>query len=86
MRRVGVGFVGAGRISDLHAIEYLRNDASRIPVASPSEALPGAVVSARSSDSRAAYAFPHLGVQWHEVGVSFPHTAAGPCRRRTGLP
>ena len=30
MRRVGVGFVGAGRISDLHAIEYLRNDASRI--------------------------------------------------------
>lgn len=30
MRRVGVGFVGAGRISDLHAIEYLRNAGARI--------------------------------------------------------
>ena len=30
MRQIGVGIVGAGRISDLHAIEYLRSDAARI--------------------------------------------------------
>ncbi|HMR31483.1 MAG TPA: Gfo/Idh/MocA family oxidoreductase [Geminicoccaceae bacterium] len=30
MRCIGVGFVGAGRISDLHAIEYLRNERAGI--------------------------------------------------------
>src|SRR3954451_10493812 len=30
MRPIGVGIVGTGRISDLHAIEYLRTDAARI--------------------------------------------------------
>lgn len=30
MRPLGVGFLGAGRISDLHAIEYRRNEAARI--------------------------------------------------------
>ena len=30
MRPIGVGIVGTGRISDLHAIEYLRSDAARI--------------------------------------------------------
>ena len=30
MRDLGVGIVGTGRISDLHAIEYLRGDAARI--------------------------------------------------------
>lgn len=29
-RRLNVGFIGAGRISDLHAIEYLRSDKARI--------------------------------------------------------
>ncbi len=27
---IGVGFIGTGRISDLHAIEYLQNPKSRI--------------------------------------------------------
>lgn len=40
MRRIGVGFVGAGRISDLHAIEYLRNAGARIvAVCDASEAI-----------------------------------------------
>ena len=30
MKPIGVGIVGTGRISDLHAIEYLRSDAARI--------------------------------------------------------
>ena len=30
MRGIGVGIVGAGRISDLHAIEYLRSEDARI--------------------------------------------------------
>ncbi len=30
MRRLGVGILGAGRISDLHVIEYLRSDAAQI--------------------------------------------------------
>ena len=30
MRPIGAGIVGTGRISDLHAIEYLRSDAARI--------------------------------------------------------
>ena len=30
MHPIGVGILGAGRISDLHAIEYLRNAAARI--------------------------------------------------------
>jgi predicted dehydrogenase len=30
MHRIGVGIVGAGRISDLHAIEYLRREDARI--------------------------------------------------------
>ena len=30
MKPIGVGIVGTGRISDLHAIEYLRGDAARI--------------------------------------------------------
>ena len=29
MDKLRVGFIGAGRISDLHAIEYLQNDARR---------------------------------------------------------
>ncbi|MGD9508208.1 MAG: Gfo/Idh/MocA family protein [Geminicoccaceae bacterium] len=30
MRPIGVGILGTGRISDLHAVEYLRSDAARI--------------------------------------------------------
>ena len=30
MKPIGVAILGTGRISDLHAIEYLRSDAARI--------------------------------------------------------